>query len=184
MVRDEQQLFAACQAAYARGRLRWVLWGLLPVLPMTLLAAQHAAVPAVGLGLGALLAGTLALLLWRGGEGAAGAQVGLLAGAMALAIPPLYQVCRHVCIGALCLSTCTLLCALVGVAAGRVLGAGAWWPGASLERRLSALLIAALGGAMGCLEIGASGLAAGLLALLVSGTMAATRSFPSSSSTP
>ena len=170
---SQEALFQACQAAYARGRLRWALGHALPVIPMTLLSAVYTTTPLVSLGLGLALAGALVWLLWRGGEAAEGAQAGVIAGALALMIPPLYRVCRHVCVGALCWATCTLLCALVGVAAGVVLGR-TWQAGAGPERLLAAGLLATLGGAMGCLELGASGLAAVLLGVFVSGTLTAT----------
>ena len=101
---------------------------------------------------------------------------GLVAGALFIVVPVLVRQCAYFCIGPVCWSTCVMACALAGIGAGVVL-ARSWRKGASMEQIVASLTIAALAGAMGCLEIGTTGLALAAAMLVTSslGITAASR---------
>jgi hypothetical protein len=154
---DERQLSIAARRAYERGRLRRGLIEASPAIPMTLLSLVSTHAVGLNLVLGVLLAVTATGMFWRGGGLARGVSPGLIAGALVIIVPVLGRQCAYFCIGPVCWSTCVMACAFAGIGAGVVL-AQSWREYRSAQSIAASLTIAALAGAMGCLEIGLTGL--------------------------
>ncbi|MCB9676241.1 MAG: hypothetical protein H6737_14055 [Alphaproteobacteria bacterium] len=152
--------------AYERGRLRRALpWGLWAV-GFTVAAAAVGA--PFALPLGTLLAAWLVGFQWRGGELARGVVPGLAAGSIAFLAPVAWA-----CQSGACTSACTTTCTAMAVASGGV-GGLLLWNRVGSTSAVSALLVAATAGAMGCLALGTSGLV-GVAAVVVAGAPAVLR---------
>lgn len=164
---DERQLSIAARRAYERGRLKRGLIEASPAIPMTLLSLVGAHAVGLNLLLGVLLAATATGMIWRGGGMARGVSPGLIAGALVIIVPVLGRQCAHFCIGPICWSTCVMACGFAGIGAGVVL-ARSWREHRSAQGIAASLLIAGLAGAMGCLEIGLTGLALAGTSMLLS----------------
>jgi hypothetical protein len=140
--------------AYELGRLRAALpWALVP-LALSLLSCTCCAERSFVMLFGASLAGMLVLARWRGGVWAAAAPVGLGGGVLAWLAPfacPIAPVCAAAAF-------------VVGIGIGLLARTRA---GRRVEFLLAASLMAALGGAMGCLVLGLAGLGAAALALAI-----------------
>jgi hypothetical protein len=172
----ETGLKERARRAYERGRLagaarRSVL--LLPVLgAASLCCPSPGAIVAGGAGLFAVVT----FCLWRGQEFRLGVRPGLVAGFVPLLLPILVQAIGHACAPGRCLLF-PAVCGLGGLAGGVALGILAPHP---REGRgipfVTACLIAALAGSVGCVLYGLFGLGVmGLGLLLGAGPILAAR---------
>ena len=163
----ETGLKERARRAYERGRLagaarRSVL--LLPVLgAASLCCPSPGAIVAGGAGLFAVVT----FCLWRGQEFRLGVRPGLVAGFLPLLLPILVQAIGHACAPGRCLLF-PAVCGLGGLAGGVALGILAPHP---REGRgipfVTACLIAALAGSVGCVLYGLFGLGVMALGLLL-----------------
>ncbi len=161
MADAETTLRDRARDAYEAGRLLLGLRRAAVVLPMTALSfavCDHPVATAVDGGLLTLL---VALCAWRGAGFGRGARIGLWAGAPPLLLPTLVEAAGRVCCGA---SFCSpTLCIAGGIAGGALLGVWALRRPLDAATLGAAALVAGLAGTLGCLLLGASGVA-GLVA--------------------
>ncbi|HEX5759930.1 MAG TPA: hypothetical protein VF121_12130 [Thermoanaerobaculia bacterium] len=158
MERSDAPLAARARRAYELGRLHAQLPVALFALPPALVALRVCGGGGLTIALAVLLAAALVAAHWRGEEAARGAGAGLLAGAVAFAVPVI----------AMGTGLCPLeatprllaLCSGGGLLSGGVLAAfalrGAARPPLYL---LAGGVVAALTGGLGCLLAGFAGLA-------------------------
>jgi hypothetical protein len=167
MERSEQELFARARRAYEIGRLRSAAFVLVYVAPMVALAlVGGGGAIAFTVGIGLALAMLATGLLWRGQAWGRAVGPGLLAGVMPLVAPLVLRVSGHCCTAGGCSSLCLPVCTSAGLFAGLAVG---FCVAGEREKRLdfalSAIAIAALTGALGCVGMGlgaVSGMAAAL----------------------
>ena len=169
----DRHLEARARRAYELSRLAVASRRALLLVPLMALSLAGCAGRLEVLGCGALLLGTVTLLLWRGQDYGAAVMPGLIAGLTPLVLPPLAQLFGRGC----AYGSCQILpsaCALGGLAGGILLGILAPRPHAGrLTPFVATCSVATLAGAVGCLLYGlvglafmAAGLAMGALPLL------------------
>lgn len=146
----EPKLMQRARRTYERARLRSALPWLLPAAMLGAGAWWVNGRPEVGL-LTALLGVALVGFAWRGGQLARGVPLGLVAGVWTAAYP-LAAACSLSCASS-CAVGCTTATAIGGAAAGLFL-----LRSKGSTDAISALTVASLIGAMGCLTIGFGGL--------------------------
>lgn len=118
--------------------------------------------------LAVLLFGACAVLAWRGEAWGKAVVPGTLASLPAIGLPMLNDVLGHGCHASSCVAHCLIGCCGAGAIAGAIIYRGAKRLRAGHRRYLGgALLLAVLGGAMGCLVFGIAGIAALTLASVV-----------------
>ncbi|MDC0745452.1 hypothetical protein [Polyangium mundeleinium] len=153
---SERELAARARRAYELGRLRStakILVYLAPAVALALLGGSAGIAWTVGVG--AALGMSAVGLLWRGGALGRAVRPGLMAGAIPLLAPLVLRATGHCCMAGACSPLCLPVCTSAGLAAGIVVGLRA--VGESEGRRgftLSASVIAALMGALGCMGMG------------------------------
>ncbi len=154
---SEARLEGRARLAYERGRLAWALrrgWFVPMVASLALFGCEQRAATLACIG---LLAATVVGLLWRGGAYAHGVGPGLLAGLAPFLLPVAAQATGHACAATLCVFLPTF-CIAGGVVGGVVLGAqGHRLPAEQRGFWVSAVVVAALAGSVGCLVAGLAG---------------------------
>lgn len=150
--------------AYERGRIASAALETTPVclLPLTSLCLGELSLATVALCCALPLA--FGIARWMGRGWGRGAVIGVLAGLPAMLAPLCLSVAGHPCDGATCARWSGLLCVSVGAAAGAVIGARVL----DLPARLSALGLATLAAALGCMPFGLGVVGGAVLALGVS----------------
>lgn len=157
---------------YEWGRTWRALLGFAPslivVLGATLLAHRQMAT----LGFGLLMFFSGAVLLWYGRE----LKHAVLPGMVAGLVPLTFAICAnrlgHQCLAGSCMAICIPACVAGGFAAGLTVGAVGTRARRGRGFWLASSVVALLTGAMGCVCIGASGLA-GLFVGYLAGTVPA-----------
>ncbi|MDI1450380.1 hypothetical protein [Polyangium sp. 6x1] len=153
---SEQELAARARRAYEVGRLRSaapILVYLAPVVALALVGgnAELAWTVGVGAALGVFAVG----LLFRGGALGRAVRPGLMAGVIPLVAPLVLRATGHCCMAGACSPLCLPVCTSAGLVAGIMVGLRA--ASENDGRRsftLSASVIAALMGALGCMGMG------------------------------
>lgn len=158
------RLMQRARRSYELARLRMALPWALPALALAataLAAGSTTSWPVVG-----LLAVALVGARWRGGGIGRGAVAGLGAGLLAFVTPLAWELLRGGCCTTAALSVCWPTCLLGGAATALVLGAQLRRHGEEPGFLLAAASTTALTAALGCLPLGALGLAGVAVALL------------------
>ncbi len=159
--------------AYERGRVASAALETTPVclLPLTSLCLGDPSL--VSFALCCALPLAFGIARWLGRGWGRGAVIGVLAGLPAMLAPLCLAVAGHPCEGATCARWSGLLCVSVGALAGLAIGSRV----IDLPARLSALGLAALAAALGCMPFGFGVVGGAVLALGVSaaGMVAARR---------
>lgn len=158
MARSSADLAVRARQAYELGRLRAKLPAALFAVPPAVVALEVCERPWLTLPLACLLAVALVAAHWRGETAARGATAGLLAGALAFAVPLLVSGLGF-CVLMPSLAF-VLVCGGGGLASGGVLAACALRsPGSRALFLVSGGLVAGLTGGLGCVLAGLGGLA-------------------------
>ena len=164
---SEIRLEDRARRAYEGGRFGWALRrGLaVPVVASAaLVGCEQVAATVACIG---LLALAVVGCLWRGGSYAVGVRPGLLAGMAPFALPVAAHATGHACSATLCLFLPTF-CIAGGVVGGVVLGAqGHRLVEGPLGFWISAVVVAALAGSVGCMVAGLAGLTGMALGLVL-----------------
>jgi hypothetical protein len=156
MERSDTELLARAKRAYEIGRLRRAVCLAALAAPMVGLSYLGCGHGSVSIGVGALLALLVAVLVWRGGAAAGGVLPGLLAGAAPLLAPLLVGGCCAAGPG-----VCLAACGGGGLLGGIVIAASALRRESGRPAHVMAAgAIAALAGSLGCAMAGAVGVAA------------------------
>ena len=158
MARSSADLAVRARRAYELGRLRAKLPAALFAVPPAVVALDICGRPWLTVPLAGLLAVALVAAHWRGEAAARGATAGLMAGALAFAVPILVNgmgLCQQLPSLAF-----VLVCGGGGLASGGVLAARALrHDGPRALFLISGGLIAGLTGGLGCALAGLGGLA-------------------------
>jgi hypothetical protein len=153
---DVNAVRARARGAYERGRAREAIVAASFAVPFAVVVGlvEHHLVAC--LVVGAALGVTVAFLHFRGRDLARGIVPGIVAGVAPLAFANL-SMKLHLCIGDSCTSACIVACAAGGLAAGLF---SAWFARRSTFPRaawVSAVSVALLVGALGCVCVGVFG---------------------------
>jgi hypothetical protein len=162
-------LESRARRAYEWGRLRSALPRVAPVLLVILAAALATSQPVPVSALGAALVVMGVLSLWRGQGYQRGLAPGVLVGLLPLAAATCAARMAHAPGAVDCLALCVGVCAAGGAMAGLAVGTWALRRAASPSTWVTASGAALLTGAMGCVCVGAMGVAALGLGFLAAG---------------
>jgi len=167
MAAPDAVLQERARRAYETGRLGAALRRSLLLLPVVGIGLACCARPVPTLACGAGLVGIVTFCLWRGREYRRGVGPGLVAGFVPLLLPILAQATGHLCVSGRCLLY-PAVCGVGGLLGGITLGRFAPPPrDARGIPFVTACLVAALAGSIGCLLYGLVGLAVMIAGLLV-----------------
>jgi hypothetical protein len=165
---DVRELERRARSAYERGRLRAAIGNAWPVLGLTAIALALGSRPWSIIAVASVLLVVVVAALHRGrGPGRVvpsawlGGSLPLLAGLLSCRVP-------HTCAGSDCTSGCLVVCLVAAALGGAFVArrSAALAPG-DREALLTAGLVAALTGSLGCIVIGAAGLSGLALGLAV-----------------
>jgi hypothetical protein len=167
MAGPDAALYERARRAYETGRLGAALRRSLLLLPAVGIALLCCARPAPTLASGAGLVLLVTFCLWRGQDYLRGVRPGLVAGFVPLLLPVLAQATGHLCVSGHCLLF-PAVCGVGGLLGGVTLGLMAPRPrdGQGIPF-VTACLVAALAGSVGCLLYGLVGLGVMIAGLLV-----------------
>ena len=166
---DLERLRRRLRLKYEWGRSWRALLGFAPSLIVVVVAALVAPNPIATAGFGVAMFLWGAMLLWYGRGLKHAVLPGLAAGLVPLTLVICANRLEHMCLGGSCMAVCIPACVVGGLAAGLAVAAVGRAGGHGARFGLSASVVALLTGAMGCVCIGASGLA-GLVVGYLAGT--------------
>ena len=150
--------------AYERGRVASAALATTPICLLSLTSLCVGEPRLVSLALCCALPLAFGVARWMGRGWGRGAVIGVVASLPALLAPLCLSVAGHPCDGATCARWSGVLCVSVGALAGAVIGARV----IDVPARLSALGLATLAAALGCMPFGLGVVGGAVLALGVS----------------
>ena len=165
---DSPALRASARRAYELARLKLGTRMALLVVPMIALSFAIGTQPLLSMLAGLTLLALVVSFTWQGQVLGRAVLPGLAAGCAPLLLPLVMRQGGACCIGGVCCSMCLLGCVIGGAIAGASIGIAA---NAEREQRWSFLsaasLISGAAGVLGCALIGAAGIAAMALSVVV-----------------
>jgi hypothetical protein len=147
------------RVSYEWARTKRALFGFAPVLVIVAVAGALGRRPSLALAFGVVLFLLGAGLLWYGRDLKRAVLPGLLAGLAPLALVLCASHVDHLCTSAGCMMLCLPACAAGGLIAGLTVGVVMHRARKGPRLWIAASAVALLTGAMGCVCIGATGLA-------------------------